>query len=102
MILARCLNTDPSLLLLDEPTAGVDVGARAALYRLLIDRAAHGLGVIVSSTDMEDVIRTCSRALVVRGGRIVAEFDGGLSEAQLLAAAHDTVAPVTDRTPTRT
>jgi ribose transport system ATP-binding protein len=87
VILAKCLNSNPSVLVLDDPTAGVDVGARHALYKLISDQAAKGLGVIVASNDLEDVISTCRRALVIRQGRLIAEVEGPLNERQLMSLA---------------
>jgi ribose transport system ATP-binding protein len=89
VILAKCLNADPSLLVLDDPTAGVDVGARRGIYDRIAEEAAKGLGVLVCSSDLEDVVSTCHRALIIRGGRVMAEIDGQLEERRLMSlAAH--------------
>jgi ribose transport system ATP-binding protein len=74
VLLARCLLTEPSVLLMSEPTAGVDVGARDALYSLLREQAATGLSVAIFSTDTEDLTTLCDRILVFRNGRIQAEL----------------------------
>jgi ribose transport system ATP-binding protein len=95
VILGRCLNAKPSVLVLDEPTAGVDVGARQALYTLLARQASEGLSVLVCSSDLEDVVTTCSRVLVMRDGRVAAELTGELDERELMSiAAQDTEVPV--------
>jgi rhamnose transport system ATP-binding protein len=74
--LAKWLVRTPRLLLADEPTRGVDVGAKRALYELLHDLAARGLGVLLVSSELEEVIGLAHRVLVVRAGRIVAEIAG--------------------------
>jgi ribose transport system ATP-binding protein len=76
VLLARCLLTNPSVLIMAEPTAGVDVGAREALYGLLRERAGEGLGILISSSDVEDLTAVCDRVLVLRGGVVRAELSG--------------------------
>jgi ribose transport system ATP-binding protein len=89
VIFGKCLNVAPSVLLLENPTAGVDVGARQAIYRLIGDEAAHGLGVVMCSNDLEDVVSTCHRVLVIRQGQAIAVLEGDLEERQLMSlAAH--------------
>ncbi len=74
VILARWLQRAPRVLLLEEPTQGVDVGARADIYRLIHEAAEGGAGVVVVSLDFEELEQICDRALVVNDGRIVAEL----------------------------
>jgi ABC-type sugar transport system ATPase subunit len=62
------------VLLLEEPSQGVDVGAQARLHREIIDFAEAGGGVLVSSSDAEELARLCHRVLVIRGGRVVADL----------------------------
>jgi ribose transport system ATP-binding protein len=89
VILGKCLNVRPSVLLLEDPTAGVDVGVRAVIYELIAERARQGLGVLVCSTDLEDVTSTCHRVIVIRAGRSVAIVDGSTDERRLMSlAAH--------------
>ena len=77
----------PDVLVLEDPTAGVDVGAKAEIYRLLAAALADGQAIILVSTDFEEVAAICHRALVFRGGRIVAELPaGGLSIAAITRA----------------
>lgn len=73
-ILARWLSTDPRILVLSEPTAGIDVGARASIYEELRMRADEGLTVLMSSSDPEDLIAACDRVIVLRDGQIAAEL----------------------------
>jgi ribose transport system ATP-binding protein len=89
VILGKCLNVQPSVLLLENPTAGTDVGVRESIYGLISERAEEGLGVIVCSTDLEDVTSTCHRVIVIRAGVAVAVLDAGRDEHQLMSlAAH--------------
>jgi rhamnose transport system ATP-binding protein len=89
VLIGKWLIPAPRLLILDQPTRGVDVGAKAEIHRIISSLAAQGLAVILISDDAQEVIGMADRILVFRGGRIVAEsgrasFD---REAMLLAAA---------------
>jgi ribose transport system ATP-binding protein len=85
VVLAKWLRNDPSLLIVDEPTQGVDVGAKVAIYDL-IDRASRaGAGVVVSSSDTKELAALCDRVLVLRDGVIAAEVPREeLGEARLI------------------
>jgi ribose transport system ATP-binding protein len=72
-ILARWLEAESGLLVLEEPTFGVDVGARAEIYRILSEYVAAGNAVLLVSSDFEEVAGISNRALVFRRGRVVAE-----------------------------
>jgi ABC-type sugar transport system ATPase subunit/branched-subunit amino acid ABC-type transport system permease component len=88
VVLAKWLARAPKLLLIDEPTHGVDVGAREELYRVIDDLARAGTGVIVVSSYLPEVLRISDRILVMRDGRIGLEVDrAGASEEMLLDAA---------------
>ena len=87
-ILARWLGTNAKIYLLNSPTAAVDVGAKAEIYRLLKGIAANGAAVLFTSTEVEEFPRLCSRVLVFRGGSVVAELHGiDATEAQILRLA---------------
>lgn len=73
VILARWMRRDPRLLLLDEPTQGVDIGARADIYALVRQAVGRGMGVIVVASDFEELALIADRAIVLRDGRLVAE-----------------------------
>ncbi|MFN8623437.1 MAG: sugar ABC transporter ATP-binding protein [Chloroflexota bacterium] len=91
LLFARALLTSPRLVIADEPTRGVDIGARASVYRLLADLAADGTAVILISSELEEVLGLAHRILVVREGRIAAELTGeGMTEDAILAAAFGT------------
>jgi ribose transport system ATP-binding protein len=92
VVLARWLLRECRVLLLDEPTRGVDVPTKAEIYRLIADLAKAGLAVLVVSSELEELVGICTRILVMRQGEIVAEVDGAsATEKELLRHA---VAPV--------
>ena len=76
VVLARWLLKRCRVLLLDEPTRGVDVETQSELYRLIADLAAQGLGIIVVSSEIDELCGLCTRILVMREGELVAELDG--------------------------
>lgn len=85
VVIARCLAREPNILMLCEPTAGVDIGTRQAIYELILQRVREGMGVIVSSTDAGDLLAMCTRVLVFVDGRISCELVGeDISEAAIL------------------
>lgn len=85
-VLARWLRTEPRVLLLDEPTQGVDVGAKAAIYARIAAAAGDGLTVVVGSSDPEELVHLCDRVLVLRTGMVAAELTGNsLTEQRLVA-----------------
>jgi ABC-type sugar transport system ATPase subunit len=87
IVLAKWLRNEPKVLLLDEPTQGVDVGAKAGIYDLIANSAAAGAGVLVCSSDAKELATICDRVLVMRDGSRVAEMNRvGLSEAVLVRA----------------
>jgi simple sugar transport system ATP-binding protein/ribose transport system ATP-binding protein len=88
VLLARMLLCEPEVVIADEPTRGVDVGAKRAIYDFLAELASKGLGVLLISSELEEVIGLSHRVLVMRRGRLVAELEGeGISEGAILAAA---------------
>ncbi|MDJ1159163.1 sugar ABC transporter ATP-binding protein [Chelatococcus sp. SYSU_G07232] len=76
VLLARLLETRPRVLILDEPTRGVDIGARSEIYRLIDDVAKAGGGVIVISSELPEIVGICDRVLVMREGVIAGEVGG--------------------------
>jgi ribose transport system ATP-binding protein len=87
VVLAKEALGEPRLLLLDEPTRGVDVGAKGEIYARVRKLAALGLGVLIASSEMPELLGLCDRIVVLRGGRTVAEFGPGAPEHEVLAAA---------------
>jgi ABC-type sugar transport system ATPase subunit len=88
VILAKWLAREISVLLLDEPTQGVDVAAKAQIHRLVREFAARGGGVLVSSSDLSELARICDAVLALRQGRVMARMEraDGLDERRLYAA----------------
>jgi rhamnose transport system ATP-binding protein len=87
VVLARQLVRAPRVLVLEEPTQGVDVGAKEEIHRLVLELADGGSAVLVISTDLPEVLQLADRVLVVRKGAVVREFERGASQADVLAAA---------------
>jgi ribose transport system ATP-binding protein len=88
VVIARWLEIAEKLLILEEPTAGVDVGAKAEIYALLNAALQRGLAILVIATDFEEVANICHRALVFSRGRVVDEIDqAGLSVEAILHSA---------------
>lgn len=101
VMVGRWLRGHLRLLVLEEPTAGVDIGAKATIHRLLDDALASGLAVLLLSTDFEEVADVCHRALVFVRGRVSTELSGAaLTVAELTRTASAMPAitgPTTDR-----
>jgi len=76
-LLGRWLCRDPKVLILDEPTQGIDVGTKAQIYRLIMDLACEGRGVLLISSELFELVNLADRLLVVRHGRIVEEMVPG-------------------------
>ncbi|MBV9846515.1 MAG: sugar ABC transporter ATP-binding protein [Kutzneria sp.] len=97
VLLGRMLLTRPKLLLLDEPTRGVDVGAKAEIYQLLGEIARAGVGVLMASSELTELVGVCDRVVVLRNGRTAGELSTRHSgEADLLAAAMGDMDALTD------
>jgi ribose transport system ATP-binding protein len=87
VVLAKWLSTEAHLILFDEPTQGLDVGAKDEIYALIDSLADQGKAVMVASSDMEEVLKIADRVIVVRGGRIVDEFAGDRMSATAIMTA---------------
>ncbi len=88
VIIGRWLLTKPEVLLLDEPTRGIDVGAKYEIYQLIIDLAKDGKGVIMVSSEMPELLGVCDRILVMSGGRVAGEVDAkSTSQEEILTLA---------------
>ena len=85
VLLARWLITDPRLFILDEPTRGIDVGAKAQIQKLIAGLATDGMGVVFISAELDEVARVSDRIAVLRDGRCVAEVDGDCGVRELTA-----------------
>lgn len=86
--IAKMLSIDPGLIFLDEPTRGVDVGAKAEIHRILRDLARSGVGIVVISSELPELIGLCDRILVIREGRISGEVAGeAMTEEAIMSLA---------------
>ncbi len=94
--IAKWLVRTPTVLLADEPTRGIDVGAKRAIYELIAELASQGLGVLLISSELEEVIGLAHRVLVVRAGRIVAELPAGEANEEAVMRAAFGGAPPAD------
>jgi ABC-type sugar transport system ATPase subunit len=87
-IIGRWLLTDPEVLLLDDPTRGIDVGAKAELYTLIDRLCRQGLGVILTSSELPELLTLADRILVLAEGRLTAELSRAeATEARIMEAA---------------
>jgi ABC-type sugar transport system ATPase subunit len=87
-LLAMWTGASPRVLIVDEPTRGVDVGAKAEIYKLLRELAASGIGIVMISSELQEILGMSDRIVVMRNHRIVAEFNrDNASEERLILAA---------------
>jgi ABC-type sugar transport system ATPase subunit len=87
-VIARWLETNPVLLLLDDPTRGVDVGAKAEIYAIIAELCRTGMGLIVTSSELPELISICDRILVLCEGKLTGQFDRAeFSEESIMEAA---------------
>jgi rhamnose transport system ATP-binding protein len=93
VVLGRWLQTQPKVLILDEPTRGIDVGAKAEVYRIITEKAAEGRAVLLISSDLPEVLSLSDRILTLRAGRVVAEFAREDATPERVLAAMAGVAP---------
>ncbi len=95
VVLAKWLGTSPRVLILDEPTRGIDVGTKAAVHRLMSQLAAEGMAILMISSELPEVLGMSDRVLVMREGRLTGEFDRAeATQERIMAAATAAVARV--------
>ncbi|MGN8160053.1 sugar ABC transporter ATP-binding protein [Salinisphaera sp. RV14] len=92
VVIGKMLITQPSVILLDEPSRGIDVGAKAEVFRLLAERARQGAAIVFSTSEVNECLSIAHRILVMARGRIVAEFGPDVSKEQIMAASGESVA----------
>jgi rhamnose transport system ATP-binding protein len=92
VVLGKWLSTNPEVLIIDEPTRGIDVGTKAEVHRLLSQLAGEGLGIVMISSELPEILGMADRVLVVREGRITAEISraDATAESIMFAATHST------------
>jgi len=88
VVVGKWLAVKPRVLLCDEPTRGIDVGTKAEIYRLLRGLADAGVGILLASSELPEILGIADRVLVMRDGRLIAEFaEGAPTEEQIMRAA---------------
>jgi ribose transport system ATP-binding protein len=91
VVLAKWLSTKPKLLILDNPTQGVDVGAKEEIYDIILNLADQGVAIIVLSSEAQELIRICDRTLVMYQGNLQGELKGqSMNEHEIMRLATGT------------
>ena len=91
VVIGKMLTTNPKVILLDEPSRGIDIGAKAEVFRLLSERAARGLAVVFSTSEVAECLSIAHRIIVMARGRIAAEFGAEVTKEQIMAASGESV-----------
>ena len=91
VVIGKMLATGPRMILLDEPSRGIDVGAKAEVFRLLAEKAAQGLAVLFSTSEVQECLGVAHRIVVMRRGRISAEFGPDVAKEEIMAASGEAV-----------
>jgi erythritol transport system ATP-binding protein len=91
VVIGKMLTTGPRVILLDEPSRGIDIGAKAEVFRLLAERAARGLAVIFSTSEVSECLSIAHRIIVMRRGRISAQFGSNVTKEEIMAASGEAV-----------
>ena len=91
VVIGKMLTTGPRVILLDEPSRGIDIGAKAEVFRLLAERAARGLAVIFSTSEVAECLSIAHRIVVMRRGRISAQFGSNVTKEEIMAASGEAV-----------
>jgi erythritol transport system ATP-binding protein len=89
VVLGKALLTEPRVLLLDEPTRGVDVGAKADIFELMTRQAKEGLGILFATSELEEALHVPDRLLVMSKGRVVREMRRGTATREEIMAASE-------------
>jgi ABC-type sugar transport system ATPase subunit len=85
VVLAKWIDRAVKVLLVDEPTRGIDVGAKAEIFSLLDELATKGMGIVMVSSELEEVVENSDRMILLGGGTVVGEFEGaGLTQAAVM------------------
>ncbi|PZM14469.1 sugar ABC transporter ATP-binding protein [Rhizobium tubonense] len=91
VVIGKILATSPRVILLDEPSRGIDIGAKAEVFRLLAERASQGLAVLFSTSEVAECLSIAHRIVVMRKGRISAQFGSDATKEQIMAASGEAV-----------
>ena len=92
VVIGKMLVTSPRVILLDEPSRGIDIGAKAEVFKLLAERARDGLAVVYTTSEVGECLSIAHRIVVMRRGKISAEFGSNVTKAQIMAASGESVA----------
>ena len=88
VVLAKWLSTKPKLLIMDEPTRGIDIGAKAEFHALMSQLAGQGIGILMISSEMPEIMGMSDRVIVMCQGRVTGEFKRGeLSQVEIMTSA---------------
>lgn len=87
VVIGKALMTGPRILLLDEPSRGIDIGAKAEIYKTMRELAAEGIGIIFVTSDLEEVLALSDRIIVMADGHVAGEFPSGANASDVIAAA---------------
>lgn len=91
VVIGKMLATEPEVILLDEPSRGIDIGAKAEVFKLLAERARQGLAVVYTTSEVGECLSIAHRIIVMRRGRISAEFGPDATKEQIMAASGEAV-----------
>ncbi|MCQ8239356.1 sugar ABC transporter ATP-binding protein [Rhizosaccharibacter radicis] len=91
VVIGKMLATGPKVILLDEPSRGIDIGAKAEVFRLLAEKASQGLAVVYSTSEVQECLSVAHRIIVMSKGRITAEFGPDVSKEDIMAASGEAV-----------
>ncbi|TCR82386.1 sugar ABC transporter ATP-binding protein [Rhizobium sp. BK376] len=91
VVIGKMLATNPKVVLLDEPSRGIDIGAKAEVFKLLAERATQGIAVLYSTSEVSECLSIAHRIIVMRRGRISAQFGSDVTKEQIMAASGEAV-----------
>jgi erythritol transport system ATP-binding protein len=92
VVIGKMLATDPKVILLDEPSRGIDIGAKAEVFRILAHHAAAGQAVVFTTSEVNECLSIAHRIIIMRRGRISAEFTSDITKEKIMAASGEAVA----------
>ncbi|TIU29463.1 MAG: sugar ABC transporter ATP-binding protein, partial [Mesorhizobium sp.] len=92
VVIGKMLATDPKVILLDEPSRGIDIGAKAEVFRILAAHAAAGQAVVYTTSEVNECLSIAHRIIIMRRGRISAEFTSDITKEKIMAASGEAVA----------
>jgi len=91
VVIGKMLATDPKVILLDEPSRGIDIGAKAEVFKLLAEKAEQGLAVVYTTSEVGECLSIAHRIIVMHRGRVSAQFGSDVSKEKIMAASGEAV-----------